>query len=118
MDKEIQFLKTAVDNPKRPFAAIVGGAKISSKIPVLESLIQKCDILYIAGGLRFTFYKALGWNVASSTVEPELVPLALELINKAKAKGCKLILPVDSVVADSFDPAANTQIVDADKTPG
>ena len=102
LEKEIKYLKSAVDKPMRPFAAIVGGAKVSTKIPVLESLIGKCDKIFLGGGMIFTFYRAMGHNIGKSLVEDEFVNLAKELMAKAKAKGVKLILPSDVVVADKF----------------
>ena len=102
LEKEIKFLKSAVDSPKRPFAAVVGGAKVSSKIPVIESLIDKCDKIFIGGGMMFTFYRAAGLNVGKSMVEEEFIPMAKELMEKAAKKGVKFILPTDVVVAKEF----------------
>ena len=84
MEKELLFLKGAVDEPKRPFAAIVGGSKVSTKIPVIESLIDKCDKIFIGGGMIFTFYRAMGLNVGKSVLEDEYVPMAKQLMDKAK----------------------------------
>jgi phosphoglycerate kinase len=117
MAKELKFLKNAVDKPNRPFAAIVGGAKISTKIPVLESLIEKCDKIFLGGGMIFTFYKAMGYNIGKSVVEENMVSKAKDIIEKAKAKGVKLILPVDVVVADAFKADANSKTVDAKSIP-
>jgi phosphoglycerate kinase len=117
MQKEIKFLKSAVDKPNRPFAAIVGGAKVSTKIPVIESLIEKCDRIFIGGGMIFTFYRAMGKSVGKSVVEENMVATAKNLLEKAKAKGVKLILPVDVVVADEFKAEANSKTVSADKIP-
>jgi phosphoglycerate kinase len=83
LEKELKFLKGAVDEPKRPFSAIVGGAKVSTKIPVIESLIEKCDKIFVGGGMIFTFYKALGYSVGNSLVEEEFVALSKELLDKA-----------------------------------
>merc|ERR1711966_607431 len=94
----------------RPFAAIVGGSKVSSKIGVIDSLMEKCDVLVIGGGMVFTFLKARGLNVGSSLVEEDKLELAKELEAKAKAKGIKLILPSDVVLADKFDAKANTKV--------
>jgi phosphoglycerate kinase len=88
MKKELAFLKSAVDAPKRPFAAIVGGAKVSTKIPVIESLIEKCDKIFIGGGMIFTFYKAQGLSVGKSMVEEDFIPVAKDLLEKAAAKVC------------------------------
>jgi len=117
MEKELKFLKNAVDSPVRPFAAIVGGAKVSTKITVLEELFKKCDKVFIGGGLRFTFYKALGWNVGDSLIENDCVPVAKQLLEKAKSKGIKFFYPIDTVCGDKYGPDAKTQIVDSDKIP-
>mmetsp|Transcript_37937 Transcript_37937/g.74112 ORF Transcript_37937/g.74112 Transcript_37937/m.74112 type:complete len:468 (-) Transcript_37937:719-2122(-) len=110
MQKELDYLDGAVANPKRPFAAIVGGSKVSSKIGVIDSLMEKCDVLVIGGGMVFTFLKARGLNVGSSLVEEDKIELAKELEAKAKAKGIKFILPTDVVLADKFDAKANTKV--------
>ena len=110
MEKELKFLQGAVEHPKRPMVAIVGGAKVSTKIPVIESLLDKCDSVLIGGGMIFTFYKAKGYNIGASLVEDDMVELADKLMKKAEEKGVKLILPVDVVVADDFDNDANTAI--------
>ena len=110
MEKELQYLQGAVDEPKRPLAAIVGGSKVSSKIGVLEALIDKCDKVLIGGGMIFTFYKARGLSVGNSLVEEDKLDLAKALEAKAKAKGVQLLLPTDVVLADKFAPDANTQI--------
>ena len=101
----------------RPFAAIVGGSKVSSKIGVIESLLEKVDILVLGGGMIFTFYKAQGKKVGSSLVEDDKVELAKTLMAKAAAKGVKILLPTDVVVADKFDAEANTQTVSVDAIP-
>lgn len=110
LDKELEYLQGAVEKPKRPMMAIVGGAKVSSKIPVIESLLDKCDVILIGGGMIFTFYKAMGYNIGASLVEDDIVDLAKSLMEKAKAKGVKMILPTDVVLADAFDNDANTVI--------
>jgi phosphoglycerate kinase len=110
LQKELDYLDGAVSNPKRPFAAIVGGSKVSSKIGVIESLMAKCDKLVIGGGMVFTFLKARGLNTGSSLVEEDKVALAKELEAKAKDKGVKLILPTDVVLADKFAADANTKV--------
>jgi len=117
LQKELDYLDGAVSVPKRPFTAIVGGSKVSSKITVIESLLAKVDNLIIGGGMIFTFYKAQGKSVGSSLVEDDKIDLAKELISKAAAKGVKLLLPVDVVVADKFAPDANTQVVSVDAIP-
>ncbi|NBQ20742.1 MAG: phosphoglycerate kinase [Synechococcaceae bacterium WB6_3B_236] len=117
MEKELQYLQGAIDEPKRPLAAIVGGSKVSSKIGVLEALIDKCDKVLIGGGMIFTFYKARGLAVGKSLVEEDKLELAKELEAKAKAKGVQLLLPTDVVLADNFAPDANSQIVAIDAIP-
>jgi 3-phosphoglycerate kinase len=117
LQKELDYLDGAVAAPKRPFAAIVGGSKVSSKITVIESLLGKVDKLFICGGMVFTFLKARGISVGGSLVEDDKLDLARELEDKAKAKGVKLILPVDVIAADKFDPNANTKTVAADAIP-
>lgn len=108
--KELQYLQGAVDHPKRPMMAIVGGAKVSTKIPVIESLLEKCDVVLIGGGMIFTFYKAMGYGIGASLVENDMVELASSLMKKAEEKGVKLLLPTDVVLADAFDNDANTAI--------
>jgi len=110
MEKELQYLQGAIDEPKRPLAAIVGGSKVSSKIGVLESLIDKCDKVLIGGGMVFTFYKARGLSVGKSLVEEDKLELAKSLESKAKDKGVELLLPTDVVLADNFAPDANSQV--------
>lgn len=100
----------AVANPKRPFAAIVGGSKVSSKIGVIESLLEKVDILFLGGGMIFTFYKAQGLCVGSSLVEEDKLDLATSLLEKAKSKGVSLLLPTDVVIADKFAADANSKV--------
>lgn len=117
MDKELTYLKSAVDNPKRPFAAIVGGAKVSSKIPVIESLIEKCDKIFIGGGMMFTFYKAQGLSVGKSMVEEDQVATARDLLEKASRKGVKVFLPIDVVVADEFKADAKFKVVSNSEIP-
>ncbi|KAG2626602.1 hypothetical protein PVAP13_3KG372762 [Panicum virgatum] len=106
LQKELDYLVGAVSSPKRPFAAIVGGSKVSSKIGVIESLLEKCDILLLGGGMIFTFYKAQGLSVGSSLVEEDKLELATSLLAKAKEKGVSLMLPTDVVIADKFAPDA------------
>jgi phosphoglycerate kinase len=117
MQKELDYLVGAVANPKKPFAAIVGGSKVSSKIGVIESLLAKVDILILGGGMIFTFYKAQGKAVGKSLVEEDKLELATSLIETAKAKGVSLLLPTDVVVADKFAPDAESKIVSADAIP-
>lgn len=108
--QELDYLDGAVANPTRPFAAIVGGSKVSSKIGVIESLLEKCDYLLLGGGMIFTFYRAKGLKTGSSLVEEDKVDLATSLMAAAEKKGVKLLLPTDVVVADKFAPDANSQV--------
>ncbi|CAL5401159.1 unnamed protein product [Camellia sinensis] len=114
---ELDYLVGAVSNPKRPFATIVVGSKVSSKIGVIESLLEKVDMLLLGGGMIFTFYKAQGYSVGSSLVEEDKPDLATSLLAKAKAKGVSLMLPSDVVVADKFAADANSKIVPASGIP-
>ena len=115
MEKEIKFVGQAVSNPARPFVAIIGGAKVSDKIGVISNLLEKVDTLIIGGGMAHTFDAAKGYGIGKSICEPDKYELALELLKKAEAKGVKVVLPVDLVIADAFAPDANTRIVDVDK---
>ena len=117
MEKELQYLQGAIDEPKRPLAAIVGGSKVSSKIGVLEALIDKCDKILVGGGMIFTFYKARGLAVGKSLVEEDKLDLARELEAKAAAKGVQFLLPTDVVLADNFAPDANSQIAKVENIP-
>lgn len=117
LQKELDYLVGAVSVPKRPFAAIVGGSKVSSKIGVIESLLEKVDILLLGGGMIFTFYKAQGLKVGSSLVEDDKIELAKTLMQKAKDKGVSLLLPTDVVIADKFAADANSKVVPASDIP-
>ena len=110
MEKELKFIQGAVDAPARPLVAILGGAKVSTKIPVIESMLSKCDKILIGGGMIFTFYKAMGLSVGDSLIEDDLVKTAGELIEKAKAAGVELVLPPDVVIADKFDKDASSKV--------
>ena len=110
LEKELKYLQGAIDAPKRPLAAIVGGSKVSSKIGVLDSLLDKCDKIIIGGGMIFTFYKARGLNVGKSLVEEDKLDLAKNLEAKAKAKGVELLLPSDVVLANEFSPTAESKV--------
>ncbi|MCL5611694.1 MAG: phosphoglycerate kinase [Chloroflexi bacterium] len=114
MEQELEYLGRAVSNPEHPYIAILGGAKISDKILVVETLLSKCDKLIIGGGMADTFLAAKGFNMQDSLVEAGSVELAKSIMAKA---GDKLLLPVDAVIADKFDAEAKTQVVDADKVP-
>ena len=105
MEKEIRFLGQAVENPVRPFVAILGGAKVSDKLAVIDNLLEKCDILIIGGGMAFTFIKAEGYEIGKSLVDDEKLQYCKDMLAKAKEKGCEILLPVDAVCAASFpDP--------------
>jgi phosphoglycerate kinase len=117
IEKELEYLQNAIEKPQAPLAAIVGGSKVSSKIGVIETLLDKCDKLFLGGGMIFTFYKARGLNVGKSLVEEDKLDLARALEAKAKEKGVQLLLPTDVVVADNFSPDANSQIVDINSIP-
>ena len=121
MQKEIQYLGNAVEDPQRPFLAILGGAKVADKLSVIENLLNKVDTLIIGGGMAYTFLKAQGLEVGTSLVDDEKVEYCGQMLQKAKDKGVKLLLPVDTVVAASFpdpiDAPVDTQVVDADKIP-
>ncbi|MBV6647280.1 MAG: phosphoglycerate kinase [Cyclobacteriaceae bacterium] len=112
MQAELQNAKKVLDNAERPFTAIMGGAKISDKILIIEQLLDKVDNLIIGGGMSYTFFKAIGGQIGNSLVEEDKLDLAKALIGKAKEKGVNLELPKDSVVADAFDNSANTDVSD------
>ena len=114
MEKEINFIGGAVDNPVRPFVAILGGAKVSDKISVIENLINKADKILICGAMAYTFYKALGYEVGTSKCELDFVDFAKGLLEKAQGK---IVLPVDTVVAPEFAEDAASKVVDSDKIP-
>ena len=114
LEKELKFLGDAVNDPERPFVAILGGAKVSDKINVIKSLLSKADKVLIGGGMAYTFYKAKGYNVGNSLLEEDRVELAKNLMEEA---GDKLLLPVDNVVADDFSNDANSKVVPADEIP-
>ncbi len=112
MEKELNFLGKALENPERPFVAILGGAKVSDKIPVIESLIErKVDKLLIGGAMSYTFFKAQGFTIGKSLVEDEMMPMALEIEKKAKDAGVELLLPTDHQVVDSFEPLTSRKAI-------
>merc|ERR1712232_1408850 len=115
--KELEYLDGAVTNGEKPMAAIVGGSKVSTKITVLEALLEKCDLVIIGGGMVFTFLKAKGLEVGTSLVEDDFVDTAKAVMEKAEKLGKKILLPSDIVVADKFDKDAETQVVSADAIP-
>ncbi len=114
LEKEIRYLSDSIHNPKRPFVAILGGAKVSDKIPVIENLIDKVDTIIVGGGMTYTFYKALGRPIGKSLLEADKVELAQEIIDKAKARGVNFLLPVDSTVSQEFSNDSPFKTVDAD----
>ena len=111
MEKEINFLGTALENPERPFVAILGGKKVSDKIGVIDSLLEKVDTLMIGGGMAYTFFKSMGYNVGDSICELDKLDLAKELMEKAKAKGVKLMLPIDTRVGKEFKEDTESKVV-------
>ena len=111
LEKEIEYLGKALENPQRPFVAIIGGAKISGKIDVVTNLMDKCDAILIGGGMAYTFYKAKGLAVGNSLVEEDRVEMAKDILKQAAAKGVKLMLPVDNIAADKFAADAATKTV-------
>jgi phosphoglycerate kinase len=117
MEKELDVLGKALNNPERPFTAIVGGSKVKDKIAVIENLLNIADNVLIGGGLSYTFLKAQGYEVGKSLLDNSKLDLALSFIAKAKEKGVNFLLPVDIVVADKFGADANTQIVGIDSIP-
>lgn len=117
IEKELAYLQAAIDNPQRPLAAIIGGSKVSSKIGVIETLLEKCDKLLIGGGMIFTFYKGRGLKVGKSLVEEDKIELAKSLEAKAKEKGVELLLPTDVVVADNFSKDANSRVASIENIP-
>lgn len=114
MEKEINYLGKALAEPERPFVAILGGAKVSDKVSVIENLLQKVDSLIIGGAMAYTFYRAKGLPIGKSLVEDDKVGLAKELLAKAESKGVKLLLPVDHIIADAFAADAKTETVSED----
>ena len=121
MNKEIEFLGNAVENPVRPFVAILGGAKVADKLNVISNLLEKCDTLIIGGGMAYTFLKAKGYEVGTSLVDNEKIDYCKEMIEKAEKLGKKLLLPIDTTIAagfpDPIDAPIDVKVVDADKIP-
>ena len=117
MEKEINYIGKTMENPQRPFVAIIGGAKVSDKIGVISNMIDKVDTIIIGGGMAHTFDAAKGLPIGSSLCEEEKKPLALELLKKAEQKGVKVVLPLDVVIADKFAADANTKTVPVDQIP-
>lgn len=117
IEKEVKFLGDAVADPKRPFVAIMGGAKVADKIKVIDNLLEKVDTLIIGGGMSYTFFKAKGYEIGSSILDENGIELAKEIMDKASKLNKDLVLPIDIVVADKFDNEANTKIVDVESIP-
>lgn len=117
IEKEVEFLGNAVENPKRPFVAIMGGAKVGDKIPVIENLLKKVDTLIIGGGMAYTFFKSQGLEIGTSILDKDNVELATELLKKAEAAGVKMLLPVDCVCGREFKNDTEYAVFDRDKIP-
>ena len=117
IQKEISVMGTALSNPKRPFVAILGGAKVSDKIGVINNLLEKVDTLIIGGGMAYTFMNALGYSIGTSICEADKVELAKDMMAKAKEKGVKFLIPVDNVVGMEYKPDTEHKVVDSDKIP-
>ena len=117
IEKELEFLGSALENPQRPFVAILGGAKVSDKLGVIESLLEKVDTLIIGGGMAYTFFKSMGYSVGKSICELDKLDLAKELMEKAKQKNVKLVLPIDNVIAKEIAPDTENKVIDSDNIP-
>lgn len=117
IEKEVKYLGAAVNDPKRPLVAIMGGAKVGDKIPIIENLLNKVDALLIGGGMMFTFYKAMGLEIGRSILDEDNVALSAKLIEEAGLKGVKILLPVDVVCADKFENGARMATVSRDAIP-
>ena len=117
IEKKVKFLGDALEDPQRPFLAIMGGAKVGDKIPVIENLLKKVDSLIIGGGMSYTFFKAMGYEIGKSILDEESIDLAKELMKKAEDAGVKLLLPVDTVCAKEFDNDSESGVFDRDSIP-
>lgn len=117
IEREVKFLGDALDSPQRPFVAIMGGAKVADKIPVIENLLKKVDALIIGGGMSYTFFKAMGYEIGTSILDVESIGLAKELMAKADKAGVKLLLPVDTVCAKEFKNDSEKAVFDRDQMP-
>ena len=117
LEKELKFLGETLENPERPFVSILGGSKVSDKIAVIDSLLEKVDVLLIGGGMAYTFFKALGYSVGNSICEDDKIDLAKELMEKAKAKNVKMLLPIDNKLGKEFSANTETMVVDRDSIP-
>ena len=117
LEKEIHYFETVLNNPKRPFVVILGGAKLAGKIDIIQNLIPKCDTILIGGGMMFTFLKAMQLEIGKSIVDHSRILMAARLMDQAKANAVNIVLPIDVVVADEISENANKSIVDVDKIP-
>lgn len=117
IEKELNFMGDALENPERPFMAILGGRKVSDKIGVIEALLEKVDTLMIGGAMAYTFFKSMGYEVGNSVCELDKLDLAKSLMEKAKAKGVKFMLPVDTRIGKEFDPNTECKVVKCDEIP-
>ncbi len=117
IQKEISIMGGALSDPKRPFVAILGGAKVSDKIGVINNLIEKVDTLIVGGGMAYTFFRAQGWEIGTSICENDKLDLALELMEKAKAKGVQFLLPVDNKLGKEYDPKTESMMADSSSMP-
>jgi len=117
IEKEVKFLGAALENPERPFVAIMGGAKVGDKIPVIENLLKKVDTLIIGGGMSYTFFKSMGYEIGTSILDEESIGLAAELMEKAKTQGVELLIPVDTVCAKEFANDSEKAVFDRDAIP-
>ena len=117
IEKELQFLGDALQNPKRPLVSILGGSKVSDKIGVIDSLLEKVDVLLIGGGMAYTFYKALGYKIGNSIFEDDKIELAKELMKKAEEKNVKMLLPIDNKLGREFSPKTETTFADRESIP-
>ncbi|WP_037372090.1 phosphoglycerate kinase [Anaerovorax odorimutans] len=115
IEKEVKFLGSAIENPKRPFVAIMGGAKVGDKISVIDNLLKKVDVLIIGGGMAYTFLKSKGYEIGKSILDTENINLAESLLKKADKKGVKILLPIDIKASKEFDNNSETSLFDADK---
>ena len=117
MEKELKFLGDTLEHPERPFVSILGGSKVSDKIGVIDSLLEKVDVLLIGGGMAYTFYKALGYTVGNSICEDDKIELAKNLMTKAKEKNVRMLLPVDNKLGKEFSADTETMFADRDSIP-
>ena len=121
MQKEIDFLGNAVENPERPFVAILGGAKVADKLNVINNLLEKCDTLIIGGGMAYTFLKAKGYEIGTSLVDDEKIDYCKDMMDKAEKLGKKLLLPIDTTIAKDFpspiDAPVDVEVVESNAIP-